>query len=161
MNMFGEIINAILLERKRQNVCVITATALIQDLTNMFSVNILSMKTETGVCECGEKYTRPHTHAFGDYMYNNDADCVTDGTMTAVCTGRNCGLTDTVNDPNHKASGHYFGEWKYNHNAKLFANGTETRFCHCGYSETQEKTRSAKIIVICDAILNFINNLFK
>lgn len=118
-------------------------------------------QTETGVCECGEKYTRPHTHAFGDYMYNNDADCVTDGTMTAVCTGRNCGLTDTVNDPNHKASGHYFGEWKYNHNAKLFANGTETRFCHCGYSETQEKTRSAKIIVICDAILNFINNLFK
>ena len=118
-------------------------------------------QTETGVCECGETHTRPHTHVFGDYTYNKDADCEKNGTITAVCTGKSCGVTDTVNDPNHKATGHNFSDWKSNGDAKLFANGTETRFCHCGYSETREKARSAIIIVIFDAIVNYINNLFK
>lgn len=118
-------------------------------------------QTETGVCECGETHTRPHTHVFGDYTYNKDADCEKNGTMTAVCTGKSCGVTDTVNDPNHKATGHNFSDWKSNGDAKLFANGTETRFCHCGASQTRIAERSAFIIVFFDNIYKLIKDMFK
>lgn len=96
--------------------------------------------TETGVCACGEKDTRPHTHVFGDYTYNNDADCEKNGTMTAVCTGKNCGVKDTVNDPNHKASGHNFGDYVLDENGL-----TETAHCKnsgCEKTETIEHVHS-------------------
>ena len=80
--------------------------------------------------------------------------------MTAVCTGKSCGVTDTVNDPNHKATGHNFSDWKSNGDAKLFANGTETRFCHCGASQTRIAERSAFIIVFFDNIYKLIKVQF-
>ena len=97
-------------------------------------------QTETAVCACGEKDTRPHTHVFGDYTYNNDADCEKNGTMTAVCTGKNCGVKDTVNDPNHKASGHNFGDYVLDENGL-----TETAHCKnsgCEKTETIEHVHS-------------------
>lgn len=43
-------------------------------------------------------------HSYGAYVYNNDATCEADGTMTATCSA--CGKKDTVADPAHKATGH-------------------------------------------------------
>lgn len=121
--------------------------------------------TETAHCNnsgCEKTETIEHVHSWGEYVYNNDAECVKDGTMTAHCTKEGCKATDTVKDPNHKATGHSFGEWKSNGDAKFFKNGTESRACeHCGLTQTRVAERSAKIIVIFDKVVDFIFGLFK
>lgn len=121
--------------------------------------------TETARCQnhgCGKTDTIEHVHSWGEYVYNNDADCTTDGTMTAHCTKEGCKATNTIADAEHKATEHSFGEWKSNGDAKLFKNGTESRSCNiCGIIQTQEAARSAKIIVFFDRIVNFVIGLFK
>lgn len=56
--------------------------------------------TENGhtqyTCECGENYTveiEATGHTFEEYVYNNDATYLADGTQTATCT---CGEQDTI-----------------------------------------------------------------
>lgn len=47
------------------------------------------------VCECGDSYKESIVaigHNYGNYVYNNDATYLADGTETATCV---CGLTDT------------------------------------------------------------------
>lgn len=85
--------------------------------------------TETARCQnhgCGKTDTIEHVHSWGEYVYNNNADCTTDGTMTAHCTKEGCKATNTIADAEHKATEHSFGEWKSNGDAKLFKNGTES-----------------------------------
>ncbi|MDE7165154.1 MAG: hypothetical protein K2O04_07035, partial [Clostridiales bacterium] len=49
----------------------------------------------SGVCICGktESIVEAHIHTFTNYIYNNDATCVDDGTETAKC--KLCDKTDT------------------------------------------------------------------
>lgn len=121
--------------------------------------------TETARCQhdgCEKTDTKPHVHTWGEYVYNNDAECEKDGTMTAHCTKDGCKAVNTVADPEHKMTEHSFGEWKSNKDAKLFKNGTESRVCSiCGIMQTQEVAKSATIVVIFDKIVNFIVGLFK
>lgn len=56
--------------------------------------------TENGhtkyICDCGDTYTveiEATGHSFEDYVYNNDATYLADGTQTATCT---CGEQDTI-----------------------------------------------------------------
>ena len=50
---------------------------------------------KTFTCECGDSYTEPISatgHIFENYIYNEDATYLAEGTETATCI---CGLTDT------------------------------------------------------------------
>ena len=51
--------------------------------------------TEAATCDvCGTKYGESLGHSFKNYVYNNDADCVNDGSETAICEN-GCGEADT------------------------------------------------------------------
>lgn len=95
--------------------------------------------TETAHCQnkgCNETNTVEHKHAWGEYIYNNDADCETNGTMTANCSRVGCKVTDTLADPEHKATGHSFGEYVLDKNGS-----TETAHCQnegCNKTDTVE-----------------------
>jgi len=121
--------------------------------------------TETARCQhdgCKKTDTKPHVHTWGEYVYNNDADCTKDGTMTAHCTKNGCKAVDTIADSKHKMTEHSFGEWKSNKDAKLFKNGTESRVCNtCGFTQTREANRSAIIVVLFDKIIDFVVSWFK
>ncbi len=120
--------------------------------------------TETAIClnkDCHKTDTINHIHIWGEYVYNGDANCETNGTKTAHCTKSGCDVTDTVSDGEHLMTGHSFGVWQANGDAKFFRNGTETRICACGIEETREDDRSAIIIVIFDTVFSFIVSLFK
>lgn len=49
-----------------------------------------------------------HVCIWGDYTYNNDADCKNDGTMTAHCTIDGCDKTNTILDTDHPRTGHKY-----------------------------------------------------
>ena len=75
-------------------------------------------------------------HDFVDYVYNEDKDCVTDGTMTGHCSV--CGEENTIADPENPKSGHTINKYYYNNDASCFAPGTETGTCEvCGADETR------------------------
>ena len=59
--------------------------------------------------DAGKAVSTPRTvrsgsHCFTDYVYNNDATCTKDGTMTAKCDS--CNKTDTIADPDHPRIDH-------------------------------------------------------
>lgn len=66
------------------------------------------------------------THSFGEYVYNNDANCTSNGTKSAVC--KICGVTDTVEIAG-SALGHSFENYVYNNDATCQKTGTETAQC--------------------------------
>ncbi len=75
-----------------------------------------------------------HTCEFSNYIYNNDATCINNGTETATCS---CGKTNTKEKANSATGNHYWGEYISNKNATETADGTKTRTCAvCGHSET-------------------------
>ena len=57
-------------------------------------------------CICGDSYTENHVeplgHLFLNYISNNDATYLSDGTKTACCERKNCSAIDTVNDEGTK-----------------------------------------------------------
>ena len=54
-------------------------------------------------CEiCGTEYGESLGHSFINYVSNNDATCVSDGTKTAVCDREGCNGTDTIIDVGSK-----------------------------------------------------------
>lgn len=72
-------------------------------------------------CVCCAKSTetfesgRPLDHSFTNYVSNNDATCVKDGTKTAVCDRPGCNTKSTVPDEgSHLAAKHTFGAWYQN-----------------------------------------------
>ena len=95
--------------------------------------------TETAHCQnngCSETNTVEQKHTWGEYIYNNDADCEKDGTMTAACSREGCKVTKTIADPEHKATGHSFGEYVLDENGS-----TETAHCPnegCSKTDTVE-----------------------
>ncbi|MBQ3005466.1 MAG: hypothetical protein IJD88_06000, partial [Clostridia bacterium] len=76
---------------------------------------------------CSVTDSTPHTHSWGEYNYNNDASCIKDGTMTAICTA--CSATNTINDPKHPKTEHMWSEYIYNNDATCVNNGTKTAEC--------------------------------
>ncbi len=119
--------------------------------------------TESAFClndGCDEIITIEHKHTWGGYIYNNDSDCTTDGTMTGHCTKQGCVATDTKPDPENEAQGHKFGDWESNNDAKFFKNATETRTCRCGHSETQEIEDTSIIVVFFRFLTKLFETLF-
>ena len=87
-------------------------------------------------CEvCGTEYGRKVQHSFTNYVYDNNATCLTNGTETAVCD-HGCGTTDTRTKV-ASATGHNFGEWTVTTPATCRAEGVETRVCQNDPSHTQ------------------------
>lgn len=105
--------------------------------------------TEKGVvwyeCECGDSYLGTEEpalgHSYVNYVYNNDATCMSDGTETAVCERDGCEETDTrrVFDT---ALGHSYGDYVYNNDATCTSDGTQTAFCEHEGCELSTTTRA-------------------
>ena len=75
-------------------------------------------------------------HDFANYIYNNDATCLTDGTKTAKCS--RCNETDTVKAEN-TAKGHDYGDWTTLVAATCETDGILTRRCaKCGNTEIKK-----------------------
>ncbi len=80
-------------------------------------------------CDCG--FVRDITHAFGDYIYNNDATTFADGTQTRTCAV--CGLKETVTAPGTKLPepephSHDSLTFVYDNN-EVDGIGTESSYC--------------------------------
>ena len=82
-------------------------------------------------------------HSFTNYSYNDNANCETDGTETAVCD-HNCGQDHTRTKVG-SALEHIFTNYEYNDDAKCEIDGTETAVCNynCGEKDTRTKTGTA------------------
>ena len=68
--------------------------AYVEEVTTEASCETNGVKTF--ICECGDSYTEEITavgHVYENYVYNEDATYLADGTETAVCNG--CELTDS------------------------------------------------------------------
>ncbi len=83
-------------------------------------------------------------HTYGEHIYNNDGDCATDGTKSAVCQNGTCNHIDTVNDEEHTATGeHTWSEWVYNNDRACEVVGTSTRTCSvCQKTENRDETET-------------------
>ena len=91
-------------------------------------------------CECGEKgtetfdYGSPLGHNFGDYLSDDNATCIADGSKTAKCI--RCNATDTVTDANTRL-GHKFTNYVPDGNATCTKDGTKTAKCdRCNETDT-------------------------
>ena len=99
----------------------------------------------TYTCSCGDTYIDTYVsavgHEFTNYVFNNDATCLTDGTETATCNHTGCVETDTRTEEN-SALGHEFTNYISDNNATCEKDGTETATCaHTGCAETDTRTK--------------------
>ena len=86
-------------------------------------------------------------HSFINYVYNNDATCIKDGTETATCSRNNCSAKSTREKTNTKL-GHNFGTPTYSwDNDKCIA------IRECGRDSSHKETESvtAKYVKDTDA----------
>ena len=97
-------------------------------------------------CKCGEKGNEtfmsgsPLGHSFTNYVSDNNATCVDDGTKTARCDRNGCNETDVKTDENTKL-GHSFTNYVSDNNATCVKDGTKTARCdRNGCNETDVKT---------------------
>ena len=114
--------------------------------------------TRTYKCGCDCSYTEEIDtvpHNFAEYIYNNDATCDEDGTMTATCTF-GCGEKDTKLDITHPATGHSYLNYVDDQNAACEKDGTETAECEngCGEKDTRTKLNSA----LEHSFTNYVSN---
>ena len=98
----------------------------------------------THICECGESYVDTYVNALGheftNYISNNDATCLTNGTETANCNHTGCQEEDTRTNEN-SALGHEFTNYISNNDATCLTNGTETAKCnHADCKEMDTRT---------------------
>lgn len=95
---------------------------------------------QKGVCNrCGDKKTETvensKRHTYGEYVSNNDATCIKDGTKTAHCL--NCGEVNTITDLGTATGMHNYGVYKSNNDATCVKDGTKTAYCsRCGEPDT-------------------------
>ena len=75
-------------------------------------------------------------HVYTNYVSNEDATCMADGTKTAHCD-YGCGATDTVTDRGSRLP-HVFVNYVSNEDATCTADGTKTAYCDygCGTTDT-------------------------
>lgn len=92
--------------------------------------------TKLAVCEiCNKEYGSLLDHQFNNYIYNNDATCVSKGTKTSKCS--HCEEFDTVDVVDGSFGSHEFTNYKYNNDATCVSKGTETSKCsHCDELDT-------------------------
>lgn len=93
---------------------------------------------------CGDTdKPKEHTCVFENYIYNEDATCVKDGTETAKC--EKCDKTDTRISAEHPATGvHTFEIYSYNEDATCGSDGTETSKCkYCDATDTRVSADTA------------------
>jgi len=76
-------------------------------------------------------------HIYTDYISNNDADCLNDGTKYAYCD-KGCKNKVTVADEG-TAKGHRFTDYVYQDDATCEEDGTEIAICDNGCGETHKK----------------------
>ncbi len=99
-------------------------------LISILILSIITLACSFGLvaCEC--------KHQFTNYVSNNDATCLADGTKTAVCDN-GCGEKDTVTDVDSKL-GHKFTNYVSNNDATCEVDGTKTAVCDngCGTKDT-------------------------
>lgn len=63
-------------------------------IVSWFVVALLALTCFAGLSACGsDNAVNDHEHEYIDYVYNNDATCISDGTETAKCT--KCSKKDT------------------------------------------------------------------
>ena len=75
-------------------------------------------------------------HSFTNYVTDQNAGCLTDGTKTAKCD--RCDATDTLVDTG-SALGHTYGQWNVTKAPACTEKGTEQRDCaNCDAFETRE-----------------------
>ncbi|MDE7163958.1 MAG: leucine-rich repeat domain-containing protein [Clostridiales bacterium] len=82
--------------------------------------------------------SEPHTtHSYINYVYNNDATCVDDGTETAKC--EYCNETETRTKAKTATGEHSFVDYKYNNDATCIDDGTESAKCeNCKETDTRK-----------------------
>ena len=102
----------------------------------------------THTCSCGDSYVDTYVDALGhnfvDYVSNNDATCVENGTETATCSREKCNESDTRTDEN-SALDHEYGQVAYTWNGNQC---TATRIC--GRDHTHEETETVIAAYIKD-----------
>ena len=99
--------------------------------------------TAKAVCSvCEAEYGKSNGHSFTNYVSNDDATCLADGTKTAKCDY--CDVTDTITDTGSKR-GHSFTKYMSDGNATCLADGTKTAKCdRCTETNTLTDTGSKK-----------------
>ena len=91
-------------------------------------------------CACGNEYiddlTDPIPHSYTKYVYDQNANCLSDGTKTASCD-YGCGATSTVRAEGTKIE-HSFTKYSSDQNATCTKDGTKTARCDhgCGVTST-------------------------
>lgn len=106
----------------------------------VFTAFVCALSVFLGACNLFG--TKEHTHEFSNYVYNNDATCLNDGTETAKCVG--CEKTDTREKTGTKKP-HSFINYVSNGDATCTADGTETAKCaNCHFTDTRTEKDSKK-----------------
>ena len=85
-------------------------------------------------------------HSFTNYVSDNNATCMADGTKTAHCDTVGCNAIDTVTDEGTKKS-HSFTNYVSDNNATCMADGTKTAHCDtvgCNAIDTVTEVGSKK-----------------
>ncbi len=116
----------------------------------VFTAFVCALSVFLGACNLfGPK---EHTHEFSNYVYNNDATCLNDGTETAKCVG--CEKTDTREKTGTKKP-HSFINYVSNGDATCTADGTETAKCeNCTATETRTEADSK----LAHSFVNYVSN---
>ena len=79
-------------------------------------------------------------HSFTNYVYQDDATCLEDGTEIAACDHAGCTETDK-RTAKGTAKGHSFTNYVYQNDATCLEDGNEIATCdHTGCTETDERT---------------------
>ncbi len=111
------------------------------DEDNVFDINMNNVAFTTQAGKVSVTGAACITHSFTNYVSDNNATCVADGTKTAKCD--NCTATDTVTDTG-SATGHTFTSYVADGNATCTADGTKTAKCDdCTETDTVVDTGSA------------------
>ncbi len=111
------------------------------DENNVFDINMNNVAFTTQPGKVSVTGAACVTHSFTNYVSDNNATCVADGTKTAKCD--NCTATDTVTDTG-SATGHTFTNYVADGNATCTADGTKTAKCDdCTETDTVADTGSA------------------
>ncbi len=104
----------------------------------------LTQGEKSFTCACGDSYSEQINalgHDYGDYVSDNNATCLADGTRSATCS--RCGKKLTRADSG-TALGHDFSKYISDNNATCEKDGTKTATCsRCGKTDTQTDAGTA------------------
>ena len=129
------------------DVTVECATHTWSDWSETTPAGCTTKAVESHTCTvCGATETRdgdgPTGHSFTNYVSDNNATCLVDGTKTAKCD--NCDATDTITDVGSAPGHHSFTNYVSDNNATCLVDGTKTAKCdNCDETDTITDVGSA------------------